>query len=199
MNSGRLILASSSPRRKELLESAGLEFLVMPGDIDESRLNGESPGEYVRRMARLKGEMVSRDFPRDWILSADTIVVLGETIMGKPADRQEAAHMLGLLSASTHLVITGFCLLNPDLDLMKIDHVETRVTFRELSPKDIARYIDSGEVWDKAGAYAIQGQGSILTDRITGSYTNVIGLPVAEVLSLLRRQGVITTTDGDCA
>ncbi|MFH1135211.1 MAG: Maf family protein [Pseudomonadota bacterium] len=180
------ILASSSPRRKELLDQAGLEFQVIPAEVDEAALEGETPEAYVRRLARTKAEKIGRGFSERLILAADTIVVLESEIMGKPEDREDAARMLTKLSGRVHRVITAYCLFRPDLNRMVEDQESTLVEFRKLSPAEIRGYIGSGEPMDKAGAYAIQGGGGSLTRRIEGSYTNVIGLPLAEVLERMR-------------
>ncbi|MEW5723601.1 MAG: nucleoside triphosphate pyrophosphatase [Thermodesulfobacteriota bacterium] len=184
-----LILASASPRRRELLAWAGIEFEVFPVEVDESVRPGEDPAVYARRLALAKAEAAAVRFPGRFILSADTVVVLDGRIMGKPRDARQAADMLADLSGRVHQVITGFCLLGPEPGRLELDHVTTQVEFRTLSARDIAWYINLGEVWDKAGAYAIQGCGAALSRSVKGSYTNVIGLPLAEVLEALRRLG----------
>ncbi|MFH1092478.1 MAG: nucleoside triphosphate pyrophosphatase [Pseudomonadota bacterium] len=189
-----LILASASPRRRELLAWAGVEFEVWPAQVEETVLPGETPQDNVRRLALAKAKEAAARFPHSWVLSADTIVVLDGRIMGKPGNETRAADMLRRLSGRVHLVMTGFCLLAPQSGPQVVDHVETEVEFRELSDRDIARYIASGEVWDKAGAYAVQGQGAGLVSRIKGSYTNVIGLPLAEVLGRLKDFGLLPST-----
>ncbi|MEW6264652.1 MAG: Maf family protein [Thermodesulfobacteriota bacterium] len=181
-----LILASASPRRRELLTWAGLEFDTALVQVSEEALAGESPVELVRRLALAKAEAAARPRPGAWILGADTVVVLDGLIMGKPVDRTEAALMLGRLSGRTHQVLTGICLLHRDANRLFLDHVATAVEFRTLSELDIRLYLDSGEAWDKAGAYAIQGRGAALIKTIQGSYTNVIGLPLAEVLGWIK-------------
>ena len=183
----RLILASASPRRRELLSQAGVDFEVRPVDIDETVRPGESPAGFVVRLAREKAAAAAANHPRAPVLAADTVVVLGDQILGKPAGPEDAARMLGLLSGRVHQVLTGFCLLEPSFSRDATDYVSTDVEFRPLSEADIRNYVDSGECLDKAGAYAIQGRGASLTRRINGSYTNVVGLPLAEVLILLRQ------------
>ncbi|MBU2547331.1 MAG: septum formation inhibitor Maf [Proteobacteria bacterium] len=186
----RLILASASPRRRELLAWAGVDFEIRPVEIDESVRPGESPEAHVRRLAETKAEQASELSPNLWVLAADTVVVLGDRILGKPADRNDAARMLAALSGRTHRVLTGYCLIHRDRDEKYLDHIRTDVEFRALGREEIEAYLDSGEVWDKAGAYAIQGRGGSLVRFIQGSYTNVIGLPLAEVLDRLRSNGL---------
>ena len=181
-----LILASASPRRKELLSQAGLHFQVIPAEADETVRDGETPEIHVRRLARSKAEKVAQFFADRLILAADTVVVLDHEIMGKPEDREDAIRMLTRLSGRVHRVITAYCLYRPDQGKMVEDQTSTLVEFRDLSPSEITQYIQSGEPMDKAGAYAIQGVGGSLTRRIEGSYTNVIGLPLAEVLEKMR-------------
>lgn len=187
----RIILASASPRRRKLLSWAGVDFETAPCDIDETVKNGEQPVEYARRLAKSKAEASAEEHTDEWILSADTIVVTEGVILGKPEDRSDAESMLTRLSGRVHQVVTAFCLLNSQTREAILDHVVTDVEFRNLSSEDIKRYIDSGEVWDKAGAYAIQGVGSTLVKHVRGSYTNVVGLPVAEVLAALRRLQIV--------
>ena len=182
-----LILASGSPRRRELLSRAGLEFQVVPAEVDETVLDGESPEDYAARMARSKAEKIGMVIPDRLILAADTIVVLDNEIMGKPENRDDAVRMLQTLSGRVHRVITAFCIHRRDMEMTIEEQVSTLVEFRELNPREIKEYIGSGEPMDKAGAYAIQGGGGSLTRRIEGSYTNVIGLPLAEVLDNLAK------------
>jgi septum formation protein len=187
-----LVLASASPRRQELLRNAGIAFTVQPADIDESPRDGESPVECARRLAREKALTVSRSHPQDWVLGADTIVVVEENILGKPRDATDAARMLRLLSGRTHEVITGVCLLGPAGELitrnreLRTASETTRVTMCEISDDEISEYIATGEPMDKAGAYAIQGMASRWIPRIEGDYSNVVGLPTALVYRMLR-------------
>lgn len=179
----KLILASGSPRRAELLRSAGLAFEVIVPDIDEAPRPGEAPDAFVCRTAREKAESVpSADAV---ILAADTAVVDGDRILGKPADAQEAAAMLRSISGRTHEVMTGVCLRFPERTVCF--HIETRVTFRKLSEKEIENYVASGEPMDKAGAYAIQGGAAKMVRRVEGSYSNVVGLPLCEVIEELEK------------
>lgn len=187
------ILASGSPRRKRLLEGAGLVFdvVIAPPDVEEE---GIAPGlgaeEEAMRRAQAKAGCVADMNPGALVLGADTVVVLDGEILGKPSGLDDASRMLGLLSGRTHEVITAFTLLGPDS--RQEEAVATKVSFRELDEETIARYAESGEPMDKAGAYAIQGMGGSLVDRVEGSYTNVVGLPVPEVLNMLMRCGVVT-------
>lgn len=184
----RLVLASASPRRRELLGQLGLAFEVSAADIDETPHPGEAAPAYVLRLAREKARTVATRTPGAWVLAADTTVVLGEELLGKPRDTSEVREMMTRLSGRTHEVQTGVALAGPsDGDALV---VRTRVTFRALSPEEIAWYASTGESLDKAGGYAIQGKGGFLVERIEGSPTNVIGLPLGETLGLLARCGV---------
>ena len=183
----RLVLASRSPRRSHLLRDAGYEFDVVPADIDERRLPNEPPREYVARLARAKAAAVASDDAVAGgrvILAADTIVVIDGEVLGKPAHRQESAGMLGRLAGRTHEVLTGVAVAQGDRVLVAVE--TTRVTFAPLDPDRIAWYVATGEGDDKAGAYGAQGLGSRFIERIEGSYTNVVGLPIAQVDRLLR-------------
>jgi septum formation protein len=178
-----LVLASRSPRRAELLSAAGIEFTVRAADIDETPQPGEKPGDYVLRIAQEKAEAVVRD-GSETVLAADTIVVVGSEILGKPKDQADAVRMLKALSGRRHEVITGICLLLAR-DIV-LDSATTGVWVSPLNEAEIEWYVASGEPMDKAGAYGIQGLASRFIDRIEGSYTNVVGLPVALVYQLLR-------------
>jgi septum formation protein len=195
-----LVLASASPRRQELLRNARVPFTVQPADIDESPLAGESPRDCAERLARGKALAVFQSRPRDYVLGADTIVVVDDTILGKPGDSDDAARMLRMLSGRRHEVITGVCVVAPvasgqwpvasDGDALTASE-STLVTFCELSDKEIRDYVATGEPMDKAGAYAIQGVASRWIPRIEGDYSNVVGLPVALVYRMLRERGVV--------
>jgi septum formation protein len=179
----KLVLASRSPRRAELLTSAGIEFTVRTVDIDETPRAGEDPMDYVLRLAEEKARAAPLNAD-ETILAADTTVVLGREILGKPSDRADAAKMLGELSERKHQVITGICLRNRQRVLCEA--CVTAVWFAPLSAAEIEDYVASDEPMDKAGAYGIQGIASRFIERIEGSYTNVVGLPVAMVYRLLR-------------
>ena len=191
----RLVLASASPRRAELLRQAGIEFDVMPADVDERVAGDETPEEYVRRVAQSKARTVAGLVPGRLVLGADTTVVLGAELLGKPCDGEDAKRMLGALSGRTHEVLTAVTLADgrtpeqpPELET----HIaRTAVEFARLSETEIAWYAASGEPMDKAGGYAIQGLASRFVTRITGSYSNVVGLPVALVYGLLRERGAL--------
>jgi len=194
-----LVLASASPRRQELLRNAGIEFVVHPAEIPEDPLPGELPRICAERLAREKALKVSQQRPKDFILGADTIVVVDGQLLGKPSDQADAARMLRLLSGRTHQVITGVCLIqqqgtgNPELrtGLEDTRSETTKVTMSPLTADDIRFYVASGEPMDKAGAYAIQGLASRWIPRIEGDYANVVGLPVAIVFRMLKEHGAI--------
>jgi septum formation protein len=191
-----LVLASASPRRRELLRNAGLSFTVQPADIDETPLVGEPPRDCAERLAREKALAVFRTQPKNYVLGADTIVVIDDRILGKPRDADDAARMLRLLSGRTHAVITGVCLVSPAASCQppvasktKIASETTLVTMCEISDAEIRDYVATGEPMDKAGGYAIQGIASRWIPRIAGDYSNVVGLPVALVYKMLREVG----------
>lgn len=190
----RLILASSSPRRRELLRSVGVPFRVIPSRIEEIPRNGEPPLRFVLRAAREKGEEVASRHPGAFVLSADTIVVAGGRMLGKPADRKEARRMLSLLSGREHLVHTAVCLSRSVSGYRDEARETTRVRFRALTKEEIGGYIRTGECDDKAGAYAAQGAGNLLIERIAGSFTNVVGLPMTRTLSMLQRAGLLSVS-----
>lgn len=182
-----LVLASASPRRRDLLGQLGLSFTICAADIDETPHPGEAPEAYVRRLAREKAQAVAGRFPGTWVLAADTTVVLGPELLGKPRDAAEARGMLSRLSGRTHEVHTGVAIAGRAGDSTV---VRTRVTFRTLSAGEIDWYVGTGEPLDKAGSYAIQGKGGFMVASVEGSPTNVIGLPLGETLALLSRAGV---------
>ena len=189
VSGSRLILASASPRRADLLREAGILFRVAPAHIDEDVRTGESPEAYVERLAREKAEAVHAASPDAFVLGADTTVVVDAAILGKPADRAEAARMLELLAGRSHRVLTGVVLLGP-ADFVRAAVVSTEVTFSRLSGADIAWYVNTGEPLDKAGAYAIQGGASRFVERIDGSFSNVVGLPMELVGTWCRESGI---------
>ncbi len=184
----RILLASASPRRLELLAAAGLTCDVDPVDVDESRLTDESPAEYVERVAWLKAEAGAARHPGRVVIGADTAVVLGETIFGKPKDAADAVRMLTALAGRAHEVLTGVAVVAAGSRSSAVER--TTVWFDSLTAEQIEAYVRTGEPMDKAGAYAIQGRASRFIPRIEGSYTNVVGLPVATVASLLAAIGV---------
>jgi len=198
-----LVLASASPRRQELLRNAGIPFVVQPTDIPEVPRQSELPRPFAERLAREKALAAARQHPDDFVLGADTIVVVGRQILGKPSDPADAARMLRLLSGRTHEVISGVCLVGPQQDKPETGNQKletgfedlrsetTLVTMNALNEHDIKSYIASGEPMDKAGAYAIQGMASRWIPRIEGDYSNVVGLPLALVFQMLREHGAV--------
>jgi septum formation protein len=188
-----LVLASASPRRQELLRNAGIPFAVQAADINEIPIPGESPRDCAERLAREKALAVFQSRLRDYVLGADTIVVVGDAMLGKPCDADDAARMLRMLSGRTHEVITGVCVMSPVAGKAEARTAAetTLVTMCELSDKEIRDYVATGEPMDKAGAYAIQGIASRWISRIEGDYSNVVGLPVALVYGMLRERGAL--------
>lgn len=186
-----IILASKSPRRKHLLEQAGLEFSVIPSDFDESSVAMSDPAACVRALAEFKARDISQKHPGSWIIGADTIVVIDNDTLGKPGSRDEAREMLRRLSGKIHRVLTGYCICCGEKKQLFSDTVKTEVLFKKLRSNEIDWYIETGEPLDKAGAYAIQGLGSFLVKSIEGSYTNVVGLPVCEVMEFLITEGAV--------
>lgn len=177
-----LILASASPRRKELLTGLGIPFRVVPSGVPEVLMNGEFPDQHVSRLALAKAFDVAQLFPDMWILGADTIVVIDDKILGKPEDRGQAIAMLASLAGRTHEVYTGYAIVNCQFpEKQRVRYVTSKVHIRSLSPGEIEGYVRTGEPMDKAGAYAIQGIGSAIVETVEGSYTNVVGLPLCEV------------------
>lgn len=184
-----LILASASPRRAELLARAGYEFTIEPADVDESLMPGEPPADYVLRVARAKAHAVATRCRESgsMVLAADTTVVVDGEILAKPADREDAARMLKRLAGVVHEVLTGVVVVAGDREVTEV--VRTRVHLLPLSPDEIAWYVESGEPEGKAGAYAIQDRAARFVDWIEGSWSNVVGLPVATVDRMLKRLG----------
>lgn len=178
-----LVLASKSPRRQQILRDAGIPFVVRSADVPEQRHPGESPADYVRRLAEEKAFAVPMS-TGEIILGADTVVVIDGQVLEKPSDARDAMRMLDLLSGREHKVITGICLRSGSRKI--VDVATTRVRFASLTREEIEDYVASGEPMDKAGAYAIQGLASKFIDRVEGSYSNVVGLPVSLVYRLLR-------------
>ena len=184
-----LILASSSPRRAELLQAAGISFRVQAANVDEAVQTGERSIDYVIRLAREKASVVAELCQESAVvLGADTIVVIENELIGKPADEDDARRMLRMLSGKWHEVLTGVALIAPRE--ARTDAATTRVKFAPLSDDEIEWYVESGEPSDKAGAYAIQGLASRFVERIEGSYSNVVGLPVETVWRLLKEMGI---------
>ncbi len=186
-----MILASQSPRRRYLLEQAGLEFSVVPSTIDEDGIPVSDPQDYVRTLADAKCLDIAEKYADSWVIGADTIVLIDDMILGKPKSRSEAREMICRLSGQTHKVLTGYAICCIAQNKFISDAVTTEVVFKQLTDKEIEWYIHTKEPFDKAGAYAIQGLGTFLVKKINGSYTNVVGLPVCEVIEYLIREGVI--------
>jgi len=188
---GKLILASGSPRRLRFLEELKLNFTVMAAAVDEGCHPGEKPEEYVRRLSRDKAMDIGKKHPDCWVIGADTSVVLDGEILGKPADRAEALVMLRRLAGRSHEVWTGFTICRGDNGEAVTRAVRTEVTFVDADDEVLVAYAASREPLDKAGAYGIQGKGGLLVSRINGSYSNVVGLPMAELVQELLKIGVV--------
>ncbi|MEA2077176.1 MAG: Maf family protein [Candidatus Marinimicrobia bacterium] len=177
---GPVILASASPRRKELLEELGLKFKIIPPHIDESLLEMESPIAYVCRLAEEKGQFIAKKYPDSIVISADTIVIYHDHILGKPVDETDAFRMLKMLSGNTHEVITAYSILLENESLLITKYERTEVNFRKLGDEEIQNYIAGGSPMDKAGAYGIQDLNTKLVESINGCFYNVIGFPVTQ-------------------
>jgi septum formation protein len=191
LTSGKFILASASPRRIELLTLMGLQFDIIPSDVDESFLNGETPKEHVLRLAGEKARRVSDLYPDAWVMGADTIVTINGNVLGKPRTVDEAKEMLGMLSGQTHTVFTGFTIMKRSADILISEAVDSSVRFRNIPEDEMMWYIRSEEPYDKAGGYAVQGMGAFFIKEICGSYSNVMGLPLCEVVDALKRIGAL--------
>lgn len=187
-----LILASSSPRRYQLLRQLGLDFDVIPSQIDEDFSLQESPRDHVIRLAKAKALEVAREVPDAWVIGADTIVTIEGLLLGKPRDQEEAFKMLRLLSGREHRVFTGFAVHHYLKEMGEEEAVETSVKIKRLTPEEMEWYVGTGEPFDKAGGYGIQGIGSFMIESIKGSYTNVVGLPLCELMETLYRLGALT-------
>lgn len=209
-----IILASASPRRKELLERLGFTVKVIPANIDEIRQDNETPENFVKRMARTKcltvvERMQTTMYPTDaegnpirsqglmgprhtetrWVIGADTVVVLGDELLGKPKDTASAIDTLVRLAGNRHRVITGFCIHDLKKNKEGLQAVSTEVLFKQLTRGEIEKYVSVGESMDKAGSYAVQGVGAYLVDSIVGSYTNVVGLPLCQMVEMMEEMG----------
>ena len=184
----KIFLASKSPRRRELLENLGFPFQIVENDIEEVSSEKE-PSKYVMDLAFKKALKAAENIKEEGIvIAADTIVVVDGEILGKPKDREEAFSMLKTLQGREHIVYTGIAVIKLPEMKHSVDYQETKVWIRRLEDEDISNYIDTGECWDKAGAYAIQGFGSLIVEKIEGDYFNVVGLPVAKLFGLLKRE-----------
>ena len=189
-----LILASASPRRQQYLADLGICFDIAVADILEVLRQDEGPDDFVLRLAREKAESVARNYPDTWVLGADTVVVLNNQILGKPTNVADAKAMLQKLSGKWHAVWTGFCILNPTQKMAIGKAVKTEVLFVDLNDSVIDAYIATGEPMDKAGSYGIQGEAGCFVKEIRGSYSNIVGLPLAEVIAQLMDFGIIKPT-----
>jgi septum formation protein len=186
----RIVLASASPRRRELLEQIGLQFEVEPTDYDEETTSASEPHEMARELSLGKARTAAQKHRNALIIAADTFVVLGDRILGKPHTNEEAGEMLRALNGQTHSVITGFTVLDTETGKVLSKSVETRVCMRRSTLKEIERYVRTKEPLDKAGGYAIQGRGAVLVERIEGDYSNVVGLPLSALAESLKEFGV---------
>jgi septum formation protein len=186
-----LILASKSARRRYLLKQAGISFSVIPSGFDENSVPVYSPEKYVRILAESKARDIAYKYPESWVIGADTVVVIDGKILGKPSSRTDARSMLKSLSGQTHEVLTGYCICCASKERLFSETVKTEVLFKNLSEDEIEWYIHTKEPFDKAGAYAIQGLGTFLVKSVNGSYTNVVGLPVCEVIEFLIKEGLL--------
>jgi len=189
-----LILASASPRRQGYLLELGMEFRIQSADIDETPFPEEKPHAFVRRMAVEKAKPIMDLYPDAWIVAADTVVSLADVILGKPKDSKDAVSMLMQLSGREHWVQSGICLACRQEEVIAVQSVSTRVVFSSFSEKVAQAYVATGEPLDKAGSYGIQGKGAFLVKEIEGSYSNVVGLPLCELLLMLESHGVIAIT-----
>ena len=194
---GSLILASKSPRRKYLLEQAGLAFTVVVSHVSESSVSWSDPEQYTRDLALAKAEEVAGRFPESWVIGADTIVMADEELLEKPVSVDDARRMLTRLSGTVHQVYTGFAVVNKQNSHTHAEVIRSEVLFKPLSTAEIEWYVHTDEPYDKAGAYAIQGLGSFLVKSVSGSYTNVVGLPVCEVMDYLLRHDIFCRGDGE--
>jgi len=192
MMTEKLILASASPRRAELLRLLGVDFDVIPSHLDETYRNGEVPPAHVLRLSIEKADLIAHLFPEALILGADTVVVIDGKVLGKPKNPEDARHMLEMLSGREHIVYTGFSLIRKEKNLMTSQIVQSSVLFKDIPEDEISWYVNSDEPYDKAGGYAVQGMGAFFIREIRGSYTNVMGLPLSEVVETLKDLGALT-------
>jgi septum formation protein len=186
-----IILASQSPRRKQLLESMGVACEVCPSNFDEDSVQETSPMHLVQTLAGLKAEVIASEFPNRWVLAADTLVALGNEIFGKPRDKAHSEEMLARLSGRAHSVWGGIALMNKQAGVLEVASSHTEVIFNPIAPKQLEDYVLTGEGMDKAGSYGVQGPAAAFVSRIVGSYTNVVGLDLALVLEMLTGHGML--------
>ncbi|HNY64878.1 MAG TPA: Maf family protein [Deltaproteobacteria bacterium] len=191
----QILLASGSPRRRELISWMGIDFEVLVPEIDETLKGDESPEEYCSRLSREKALAIQKDRPQALVIAADTVVVAHGTILGKPAEEEEARKHLRQLQGAMHEVYTSYTIAREGLSTTRV--IRTRVYFRDMTEDEIAWYVSTGEPMDKAGSYALQGIGAIFVDRIEGSYTNVIGLPLSHLYHDLKEYGITLHLSGE--
>lgn len=187
-----LILASSSPRRRDFLNNLGVSYQIIKPRIDETAFENEEPSVYVQRMASTKAEVIAKEHVQEVVLAADTIVVVGKQILGKPVDREDAKRILRTLSGKTHQVMTAVC-IRKGAEQHAFTQV-TNVTFAPLTEDLIATYVASGESDDKSGAYAVQGIGAMFIEKVEGSVSSVVGLPICQVREVLAKFGIFPRT-----
>jgi septum formation protein len=188
--SPELILASSSPRRRDLLSSLGVQFRIVPAQVQEIPFSHEAANDFAVRVAEQKALTIGTIYPDAWVIGADTIVVIEGEILGKPRDSQDAQRMLRRLANREHVVMTGYAVVKVAEGKKASGLEETRVKINALAEREIAWYINTGEPFDKAGGYAIQGKGAFMVEWIAGSYTNVVGLPLCQLIRLLKEMGI---------
>ena len=192
------VLASSSPRRRELLSRVGLKFEVFPAEVEEVSVSEQEPGTESIRIALEKAEWVAARLPPGrWVLAADTIVIIDGEILGKPRDKREARKMLRKISGRRHRVITSWLIMKSPTQVVRKGYVESGVMIKKLDEGAIEAYVDTGEPMDKAGAYAVQGIGAFMVKAIEGSWTNVVGLPLCEVIEALEEVGAVRMFSDD--
>jgi septum formation protein len=190
MKTKQIILASSSPRRKQILEQVGLKFTVEVSDYEENPIPGMSPSVFVETLSLGKAKAVAKNHNDAIIIGADTIVVLDNQILGKPKTKEDAMQMLKKLSGNTHAVFTGFTIIDTANKKTITNHVETKIRFKKLSKEEIAAYIETGEPMDKAGAYGVQDRGALFVEHIEGDYSSVMGLPILKIFEILKEFGI---------
>jgi septum formation protein len=186
-----LVLASASPRREEMLRLVGVRFAILHGNVDETPRAGEAPEDYALRLSEAKARAVAAMRPGRWVLGADTIVTIDGELLGKPATRDEARCMIRKLSGREHTVITAFTLFNSEQAEVIRQAVSSQVRLKEIPNDEVEWYVATEEPYDKAGGYAVQGKASFLISEIRGSYTNVVGLPLCEVVEALKELGLV--------
>jgi septum formation protein len=186
----QIVLASVSPRRKEIFKKLGLKFRIAKSNFPEKKIREKNPLKIAKYFSRQKAHRVAARCKNCLVISADTVVFCHGKVLGKPSTKKQAIEMLKFLSGKAHYVITGFTVIDGDRNLEITKAVKTKVYFRKLSEKEIKHYVDSGEPMDKAGAYAIQGKGALFVKKIVGDYFNVVGLPLCELYGVLKKFGM---------